>query len=82
MDSASLPNYPALTEGADCEVCIIGAGIAGLTTAYLLALEGRRVIVIDDGQIGSFDALGKVFTGPAISSLAKVDADGKPSVGA
>jgi glycine/D-amino acid oxidase-like deaminating enzyme/nitrite reductase/ring-hydroxylating ferredoxin subunit len=53
MDSVSLPSYPALTDSADCEACIIGAGIAGLTTAYLLALEGRRVIVIDDGQIGS-----------------------------
>jgi glycine/D-amino acid oxidase-like deaminating enzyme/nitrite reductase/ring-hydroxylating ferredoxin subunit len=53
MDSASIPSYPALTTGVDADVCIIGAGIAGLTTAYLLALEGRRVIVIDDGQIGS-----------------------------
>lgn len=53
MDSASVPSYPALTDNADTEVCIIGAGIAGLTTAYLLALEGRKVIVIDDGQIGS-----------------------------
>jgi len=53
MDSVSIPSYPALTDGADTEVCIIGAGIAGLTTAYLLAREGRQVIVIDDGQIGS-----------------------------
>lgn len=52
MDTASAPSYPALTDNADTEVCIIGAGIAGLTTAYLLALEGKRVIVIDDGQIG------------------------------
>jgi glycine/D-amino acid oxidase-like deaminating enzyme/nitrite reductase/ring-hydroxylating ferredoxin subunit len=53
MDSATVPSYPALTDNADTEVCIIGAGIAGLTTAYLLALEGQKVIVIDDGQIGS-----------------------------
>ncbi|MBA2685319.1 MAG: FAD-binding oxidoreductase, partial [Gemmatimonadaceae bacterium] len=53
MDTASIPGYPALTDNADCEVCIVGAGIAGLTTAYLLALEGQRVIVVDDGQIGS-----------------------------
>ena len=34
------------------DVCIVGAGIAGLTTAYLLAREGRSVIVVDDGPIG------------------------------
>ncbi|MFN0139198.1 MAG: FAD-dependent oxidoreductase [Pyrinomonadaceae bacterium] len=36
----------------ETDVCIIGAGIAGLTTAFLLAREGREVSVIDDGLIG------------------------------
>jgi glycine/D-amino acid oxidase-like deaminating enzyme/nitrite reductase/ring-hydroxylating ferredoxin subunit len=53
MDTASIPSYPALSTSSETEVCIVGAGIAGLTTAYLLAKEGRKVIVIDDGQIGS-----------------------------
>jgi glycine/D-amino acid oxidase-like deaminating enzyme/nitrite reductase/ring-hydroxylating ferredoxin subunit len=53
MDTASVPSYPALTDSADAEVCIVGAGIAGLTTAHLLSKHGRKVIVIDDGQIGS-----------------------------
>jgi len=30
----------------------VGAGIAGLTTAYLLAREGRAVVLIDDGPLG------------------------------
>ncbi len=30
----------------------MGAGIAGLTTAYLLAREGRAVVLIDDGPLG------------------------------
>lgn len=30
---------------------IVGAGIAGMTTAYLLARAGRAVVVIDDGPI-------------------------------
>src|SRR5438477_3956840 len=41
-----------LVADARTEVCIIGAGIAGMTTAYLLARKGKGVLVIDDGPIG------------------------------
>jgi len=34
------------------DVCVIGAGIAGVTTAYLLARDGRNVTLIDDGPVG------------------------------
>jgi glycine/D-amino acid oxidase-like deaminating enzyme/nitrite reductase/ring-hydroxylating ferredoxin subunit len=34
------------------DVCVIGAGIAGLSTAYELLQEGRTVLIIDDGAIG------------------------------
>ena len=34
------------------DVCIIGAGLFGLTTAYYLTQEGKKVIVIEKGQIG------------------------------
>ncbi|HEX6308731.1 MAG TPA: FAD-dependent oxidoreductase [Longimicrobiales bacterium] len=43
---------PALTSDARADVCVVGAGIAGLMTAYLLRRAGRRVIVLDDGPIG------------------------------
>lgn len=39
--------FPALDRDIDCDVCIIGAGIAGLTTAYMLAEEGKSVVVIE-----------------------------------
>ena len=52
MATANTPSQPQLKENVRTDVCIIGAGIAGLTTAYLLAKEGRSVVVLDDGLIG------------------------------
>ena len=43
----------ALSGNAEADVCVVGAGIAGLTTAYMAALEGRSVVVLDDGAIAS-----------------------------
>ncbi|AUX41601.1 oxidoreductase [Sorangium cellulosum] len=34
------------------DICVVGAGIAGLTTAYLLAKAGKSVIVLDNGAVG------------------------------
>ena len=34
------------------DVCVIGAGIAGLSTAYHLTRAGLKVCVVDDGPIG------------------------------
>lgn len=39
--------------GEPVDVAIIGGGIAGLTTAYLLSKSGKKVAVIEDGYIGS-----------------------------
>jgi glycine/D-amino acid oxidase-like deaminating enzyme/nitrite reductase/ring-hydroxylating ferredoxin subunit len=52
MDTAEVPLEPALPERVSADVCIVGAGIAGMSTAYLLALEGKSVVVLDDGPIG------------------------------
>mgnify|MGYP003575396715 CR=1 FL=1 len=52
MQTATVPSYAKLTGDIKADVCVVGAGIAGMTTAYLLAREGRSVVVIDDGPIG------------------------------
>src|SRR4051812_46648588 len=41
------PRFPSLEEDATADVCVIGAGIAGLTTGYLLQKEGRSVVILD-----------------------------------
>src|SRR5437588_9804647 len=52
MATGDTPHQSPLTKDTSANVCIIGAGIAGLTTAYLLAREGKVVVVLDDGPIG------------------------------
>jgi glycine/D-amino acid oxidase-like deaminating enzyme/nitrite reductase/ring-hydroxylating ferredoxin subunit len=52
MDAVNdIPLHP-LERNAETDICIVGAGISGLTTAYELARAGKRVIVLDDGQVG------------------------------
>lgn len=52
MQSGTIADSGTLRNNIDSDVCVIGAGIAGLTTAYLLLLEGRTVVVLDDGPVG------------------------------
>lgn len=47
MTTERLPESPALPIDQRADVCVVGAGIAGLSTAYLLSREGRSVIVVD-----------------------------------
>jgi glycine/D-amino acid oxidase-like deaminating enzyme/nitrite reductase/ring-hydroxylating ferredoxin subunit len=50
--SKEIPSDGKVMEDVSADVVIVGAGIAGMTTAYLLTREGKRVIVLDDGPIG------------------------------
>jgi glycine/D-amino acid oxidase-like deaminating enzyme len=42
----------ALTADSRCDACIVGAGITGLSVAYMLARAGMSLIVLDDGAVG------------------------------
>jgi glycine/D-amino acid oxidase-like deaminating enzyme/nitrite reductase/ring-hydroxylating ferredoxin subunit len=50
--SGQIRSKPSLKADTSADVCIVGAGIAGLSTAYHLALAGKNVVVLDDGKIG------------------------------
>lgn len=52
-DTVTPPRYSAPPRSLRTDVCVVGAGIAGLTTAYLLAKEGKKVVVLDEGDVGS-----------------------------
>lgn len=49
---------PALQGDADCDVCVIGGGLSGVSTALNLAEQGLRVILLEGAQIG-FGASGR-----------------------
>ncbi|WP_240468643.1 FAD-dependent oxidoreductase [Gracilibacillus sp. YIM 98692] len=48
-----LDEFPSLQENKKTEVTIVGAGITGITTAYLLAKKGVKVIVIDRDKVAN-----------------------------
>src|SRR5947209_125537 len=50
--TAPEPSLHPLRENSGCDVCIVGAGIAGLSIAYELSHRRQKVIVLDDGAIG------------------------------
>ena len=41
-----------LEKEKETEICVIGGGLFGLTTAYYLTQQGKKVIVLEKGEIG------------------------------
>ncbi len=52
IDQTKDLNLDSLNEDLATDVCIIGSGIFGLTTAYYLSKKGFNVIVVDKDNIG------------------------------
>ncbi|MBV9773791.1 MAG: FAD-dependent oxidoreductase [Gemmatimonadetes bacterium] len=50
--TGSQPEFTSLKEDMRVDVCVVGAGIAGMSVAYLLARAGKRVVVLDDNAVG------------------------------
>lgn len=49
--STGRTNYPALEQDVKVDVAIVGGGMTGITSAYLLKKEGLRVAVIEADRI-------------------------------
>lgn len=52
QDRTHFPPLPSLTQSLSTDVCVVGAGIAGLMTAYRLLKKGRQVVVLDRDVLG------------------------------
>ncbi|WP_145644180.1 NAD(P)/FAD-dependent oxidoreductase, partial [Bacillus licheniformis] len=50
-NSTDLPSFEELSEDVKTDVAIIGGGMTGLTTAYLLTKKGYSVVLIESGRI-------------------------------
>src|SRR6218665_2031445 len=50
--------YAPLRESIDADVCVIGAGYTGLSTALFLQEQGYRVVVVEAAKVG-FGASGR-----------------------
>jgi glycine/D-amino acid oxidase-like deaminating enzyme/nitrite reductase/ring-hydroxylating ferredoxin subunit len=52
-DTVHKTGHPALDGAVSTDVCVVGAGISGLTTALLQQRDGRRVVVLEAETVGA-----------------------------
>ncbi|HEY5585730.1 MAG TPA: FAD-dependent oxidoreductase [Ruminiclostridium sp.] len=53
MASTPVTNYPTMQDNIKTDILVVGGGIAGITTAYLLQQEGLDVVIIDTNRIAA-----------------------------
>lgn len=51
-DTIKIKDFPPLKSNLKTDVLVIGAGMCGILTAYMLKQEGLNVVVIDKGKVG------------------------------
>ncbi|MGO4543811.1 FAD-dependent oxidoreductase [Paenibacillus sp. 2TAB23] len=52
MDSTNKRSiFPALEQDIEADIAVVGGGISGITTAYLLVQEGFKVVLVEAGKL-------------------------------
>ncbi|CAG7640347.1 Cytochrome b6-f complex iron-sulfur subunit [Paenibacillus solanacearum] len=51
LAASPIPSFPKLTRDIRVDAAVVGAGISGITTAYLLSQRGLRVALIEAGTV-------------------------------
>jgi glycine/D-amino acid oxidase-like deaminating enzyme/nitrite reductase/ring-hydroxylating ferredoxin subunit len=54
-DDTSLPAYPPLDRSLEVDAVVVGAGITGITAAYLLKQAGCTVALLERNRVGGID---------------------------
>ena len=53
LNSFKLPNFNKLYKNINADVCIVGGGLTGITTAYYLSKKGYKVCLIEKDNLMS-----------------------------
>lgn len=53
MENTTRPSFLNLNKNLETDICIIGTGITGIATAYMLLESGLKICMIDKGEICS-----------------------------
>ena len=52
VDSSGKTNFPKLDSNLSTDVCIIGGGITGIATAYMLKDSGLKITLLEASEVG------------------------------
>ena len=55
IDSAPIEKFPRLKRNVTVDVVVVGAGVTGITAAYLLKKAGSTVALIERERVASID---------------------------
>ena len=67
VEKTTRPSFLNLQEDIEADVCIIGTGITGIVTGYMLLETGLKICIIDKGEICSLETiLQLLITGVAL----------------